>query len=125
MLPFLRQPPQDLVIDGAGRRIHDAGAYAHFRLASKKGLIPYWRPPGSSKVHSPHRMRRFTLLFLALTAGAFAEPSRPNIVFILCDDLGWGDIGSFGQKKIRTPNLDRLAKEGMKLTAHYSGHNVC
>ncbi len=51
--------------------------------------------------------------------------SRPNIVFILADDLGYGDIGGYGQKKIRTPNIDRLAAEGMRFTAHYSGHNVC
>jgi len=61
-----------------------------------------------------------------LVAGALAaaEP-RPNIIFLLADDLGYGDIGAYGQKKIRTPNLDRLAAEGMKFTQHYSGHNVC
>ena len=57
-------------------------------------------------------------------AGA-AEPARPNIVFILCDDLGYGDVGCFGQTKIKTPNVDRLAAGGMRLTVHYSGHNVC
>jgi arylsulfatase A len=56
---------------------------------------------------------------------AFAQPSRPNIVFILADDLGYGDIGSFGQEKILTPNLDRMAREGMRLTQHYSGNAVC
>lgn len=62
----------------------------------------------------------------AAAAGADAQqPAKPNIVFILCDDLGWGDVGAFGQTRIRTPNIDRLAAEGMKLTAHYSGHNVC
>lgn len=70
-------------------------------------------------------MFRFALLFLALASCAIAESLRPNIIFILCDDLGWGDIGPFGQTKIRTPNLDRMAKGGLKLTAHYSGHNVC
>ena len=70
-------------------------------------------------------MLRIALLFLGLISCTSAESVRPNIIFILCDDLGWGDIGPFGQTKIRTPNLDRMAKEGMKLTAHYSGHNVC
>ena len=70
-------------------------------------------------------MRTLLFLFLAFASAAIAESRRPNFIFILCDDLGWGDIGAFGQKKIRTPNLDRMAKEGMKLTAHYSGHNVC
>ena len=50
---------------------------------------------------------------------------RPNIVFILADDLGYGDLGCFGQKKIRTPNLDKLADEGMRFTQHYSGNAVC
>jgi len=54
-----------------------------------------------------------------------AETRKPNIVFILCDDLGYGDVGCFGQTKIRTPNIDRLAANGMRLTQHYSGHNVC
>jgi len=50
---------------------------------------------------------------------------RPNVVFIIADDLGYGDLGCYGQTKIRTPNIDRLAGQGMRLTAHYSGHNVC
>lgn len=54
-----------------------------------------------------------------------AEGKKPNIIFILADDLGYGDIGAYGQTKIRTPNLDRMAAEGMKFTAHYSGSNVC
>src|SRR5205807_93434 len=49
----------------------------------------------------------------------------PNIVFALADDLGYGDLGCFGQTKIRTPNLDALAAEGMRLTQHYSGNAVC
>jgi arylsulfatase len=52
-------------------------------------------------------------------------PVKPNIVFIIADDLGYGDLGCYGQKKIRTPNLDTLSAEGMRFTAHYSGHNVC
>jgi arylsulfatase A-like enzyme len=56
---------------------------------------------------------------------AFQSQENPNIIFILCDDLGYGDVGCFGQKKIRTPNVDRLAAEGMRFTQHYSGNNVC
>jgi arylsulfatase A len=52
-------------------------------------------------------------------------PSRPNIVFILADDLGYGELGCYGQEKIQTPNLDRLARGGMKLTQHYAGAPVC
>lgn len=55
-----------------------------------------------------------------------AEPSRlPNIIFILADDLGYGDIGCFGQTKIKTPHLDQLAKEGMRFTQAYAGSTVC
>lgn len=56
---------------------------------------------------------------------AAATGDRPNILFLLADDLGWGDLGCYGQRKIRTPNLDRLAAEGMRFTAHYAGNNVC
>lgn len=50
---------------------------------------------------------------------------RPNIVFILADDLGPGDLGCYGQKHIRTPSVDRLAAEGMRFTQHYCGNAVC
>jgi arylsulfatase A-like enzyme len=54
-----------------------------------------------------------------------AEPPRPNIVFILADDLGYGDLGCYGQTEIRTPNLDRMASEGLRFTQAYSGSTVC
>jgi arylsulfatase len=50
---------------------------------------------------------------------------RPNVIFILADDLGYGELGCYGQEKIRTPNIDRLAAEGMKFSQHYSGQAVC
>ncbi len=50
---------------------------------------------------------------------------KPNVVFILCDDLGYGDLGCYGQKKLKTPNIDSLAAEGMLFTDHYSGSTVC
>lgn len=52
-------------------------------------------------------------------------PRPPNIIFLLADDLGYGDLGAFGQRKIRTPHLDRMAAEGMRFTQHYSGNAVC
>lgn len=63
-------------------------------------------------------------LFSVCVACHAAAP-RPNIVFILADDLGYGDLSCYGQQKFKTPNIDRLAAEGMKFTAHYSGNNVC
>lgn len=50
---------------------------------------------------------------------------KPNVVFILADDLGYRELGSYGQRLIRTPNLDKLARQGMRLTQHYSGNAVC
>lgn len=61
------------------------------------------------------------------TEGIFkpANAQPPNIIFILADDLGYGDIGCYGQQKIETPNLDRLAAAGLKYTQFYSGSTVC
>jgi len=64
------------------------------------------------------------------TQSAFAQApadaaDRPNLIYIMADDLGYGDLGCFGQKRIKTPNLDRLAAEGMKLTSYYAGCTVC
>jgi arylsulfatase A len=77
-----------------------------------------------------------TLAFLVLLAGVGTaqeaddsdRPARsrpPNIVFVMADDLGYGELGSYGQDKIRTPSLDRLAAEGMRLTQHIAGNAVC
>jgi uncharacterized sulfatase len=51
--------------------------------------------------------------------------AKPNLIFIMADDLGYGDLGCFGQKLIKTPRLDQMAKEGMKFTRFYSGSTVC
>lgn len=72
-------------------------------------------------------MLRLCAFFVAVLVGghALAAPAKPNVVFILADDLGIGDLGCYGQEKIRTPNIDRLASEGMRFTQHYSGNSVC
>lgn len=78
-----------------------------------------------------HAVRPLPVLLLTVIAlvpwqGRAAEPARPpNVVFVLADDLGYGDLGCYGQKKIKTPNADRLAAEGMRFTQHYSGSPVC
>jgi arylsulfatase A len=56
---------------------------------------------------------------------SFAQTKKPNIILILADDLGYGDIGCYGQQKIETPNLNKLAKMGVKFTQFYSGSAVC
>ena len=65
-------------------------------------------------------------LLLALSINTItAQTSKPNIIYIYADDLGYGELGSYGQTKIKTPNLDRMAKEGMRFTQHYSSAPVC
>lgn len=66
-----------------------------------------------------------TLIFIGLQLCSYAQQKKPNIVFILADDLGIGDIGVYGQKIIKTPNLDKLAQEGMRFTQFYAGTSVC
>ena len=61
----------------------------------------------------------------ALQAAGTPGPARPNIIFILSDDLAQGDLGCYGQKLIQTPRLDRMAAEGTRYTQAYSGTSVC
>ncbi|TWU28121.1 arylsulfatase [Bythopirellula polymerisocia] len=72
-------------------------------------------------------MKLLTFILLIVLANSLplraSEP--PNIIFILADDLGYGDLGCFGQKNFQTPHLDQLASEGMRLTNHYAGCTVC
>jgi arylsulfatase A len=75
-------------------------------------------------------MKTFTrcliaLLFLASPAFAQSSKRPPNFVVIFCDDLGYGDLGSFGNPTIRTPNLDRMAAEGQRWTSFYAADSVC
>lgn len=78
-----------------------------------------------------NRWRRSLVLVMALFAGTSllqAQTQRgrlPNIIFILADDMGYGDAGCYGQNKIKTPNIDALAKEGMRFTDFYAGSTVC
>ena len=65
------------------------------------------------------------LAFLFTAAITHAAGRPPNVIFILADDLGPGDLGCYGQKIIRTPNIDRIAAEGMRFTQHYCGNAVC
>ena len=64
-------------------------------------------------------------LSIAATGARSEATSQPNIIYILLDDAGYGDLSCYGQTKFLTPNIDRLASEGMKFTNHYSGSTVC
>lgn len=73
----------------------------------------------------PHRLLLFVLLCTGDPARLFAQSSPPNIIYILADDLGYGDLSCYGQQKFTTPNIDRLAAGGVLFTQHYSGSTVC
>src|SRR6185295_1288232 len=71
-------------------------------------------------------LKFLALLWLLAIEGLAAEPARqPNIIFILADDLAQGDLGCYGQRLIKTPNLDRMASEGTRFTQAYCGTSVC
>ena len=65
-----------------------------------------------------------TLLLSTLSANGQKKDSKPNIIFILCDDMGYGDLGCYGQPFIRTPHIDAMASEGMRFTQAYAGSPV-
>ena len=62
---------------------------------------------------------------LTFSPGTAQAEERPNIIYILADDVGYGDLSCYGQEKFQTPNLDRMAAEGMRFTEHYAGACVC
>jgi arylsulfatase A len=62
---------------------------------------------------------------LVLASASAENPRTPNIIYILADDLGMGDLGIYGQEKLKTPNIDRIGREGMLFHDHYSGNTVC
>lgn len=71
------------------------------------------------------RVSPLCVLFVLWAPGLLPALTPTNVVFILADDLGYGEVGFNGQQKILTPNLDRMAREGMVLSRHYSGNAVC
>lgn len=86
------------------------------------------------EIEMKYNLLNFLILLCIFTACKTAEntentsnelPTKPNVVFILADDLGYGDLSCYGQEKFKTPNIDKLAKKGMLFTQHYSGATVC
>lgn len=70
-------------------------------------------------------VRMIVVLLVVGFLRSMSVADQPNIIFIMADDLGYGDLGCYGQKLIRTPNIDRLAAEGLKFTQAYAGSSVC
>lgn len=85
----------------------------------------------NSRLISCRRLAFFFLIFTTVNIHIQAQSSntvgtkKPNIIYIYADDLGYGDLGIYGQTKIKTPNLDKMAREGMRFTQHYAGAPVC
>ena len=82
------------------------------------------RLPPRCAIHQTMLLRTLCLLLLAITCGP-AVGAKPNIIFVLSDDLAQGDLGVYGQKLISTPSLDRMAAEGTRYTQAYCGTSVC
>ncbi len=80
-----------------------------------------------SALRTPHMLLLCLLLCVPVSPPGFARPAKrkPNIIFILADDLGYGDLGSYGQRRIKTPHLDRMAREGIRFTDFYAASPVC
>jgi arylsulfatase len=71
-------------------------------------------------------MKHCTAIVLSLLlAPAACAADKPNVILILADDLGYAELGCYGQKKIRTPCLDRMAAQGLRFTQNYAGSPVC
>ena len=71
-------------------------------------------------------VKTFLIILLGLITGCNNHVNdKPNVIYILADDLGYGELGIYGQKIIETPNIDALAKKGLLFTDHYTGSPVC
>jgi len=86
--------------------------------------VPLTLKPTPVNLKRVIQLALYSWVMVSLGPTALAN-NRPNIIFILADDLGYGHLGSYGQKKIRTPHLDRMASEGVRFTQVYAGNTVC
>jgi arylsulfatase A-like enzyme len=89
-----------------------------------------YNPPRTTPFVSFHEvtMRHLLLIFcaaLVVDAGTVAAADRPNLIWVMADDLGYGELGCYGQKVIQTPHLDQMAREGLRFTQFYAGATVC
>ena len=82
-------------------------------------------PPSPAPAASMFRSLSFVISIAMLLLPSTLQAKKPNLVFILVDDLGYGDLGCYGQKLIKTPRLDQMAAEGMRFTDFYAGNTVC
>ncbi|MFT5130203.1 MAG: arylsulfatase A-like enzyme [Rhodothermales bacterium] len=81
---------------------------------------------GNGQIAGPPVIRGLALLLIVgCVANSAIAADKPNLIYILADDLGYGDLGCYGQKQMKTPNIDKMAAEGMKFSRHYAGSTVC
>ena len=86
--------------------------------------------PPMNSVRSVMKLSMFFCVVILQLISQFSvvdalDEKKPNVIYIMADDLGYGELGCYGQKKIKTPHLDTLAKRGMRFTQHYAGTSVC
>ena len=99
------------------------------RLMDSAEWIP--RIHGNKKIDTTKKNAWLRCLMMCAAAAIWVPLSdsvaadQPNIIYVMTDDLGYGDLGCYGQEVVRTPNLDRMAAEGIRFTDHYAGHTVC
>lgn len=118
------------MVEGVGDSMSPAASPSH--IAQPGYISPSPLLPSGAVWDYDAPVQRTLTLFLAIVVGLLAGVSatappqrRPNIIYILADDLGYGELGSYGQTKIKTPHLDRMAAEGIRFTQHYSSSPVC
>lgn len=78
-----------------------------------------------TRFHFITKLSLHIILVALMGATALAGTGKPNIIYIMTDDLGYGDLGCYGQQRIKTPQIDQLAEEGMRFSQFYAGSTVC
>jgi len=124
ILAFESNRDEVVIGDQAGFGWTARGGCARFCPMMSK-LLRKWRGAGRALLLWLAATPAFVSCYAQTSSPPTADMRRPSIVFILADDLGYGDLGCYGQAKIKTPNLDRLAAEGMRFTQFYAGSTVC
>ena len=96
----------------------------HRETMTRMNSVSY---PDSKPMITPFfkTLAALTFVFIISPHASGAEARKPNLIFILSDDISMGDLGTYGQKIIQTPNLDQLCKEGTRYTSAYTGTSVC
>src|SRR3990170_574137 len=127
MLTSGRDPARNAALCAPPETVHSHNA-ARIRpaLCGMRGILarPLTAATSTSETRMKPRVAWLTLL-IALAAGQAAAQARPNVVLIYADDLGYGDVSSYGARRLKTPNIDRLAREGIRFTDAHATAATC